>query len=174
VADTVISHGGTLDKFIGDCVMAFWGAPVANPKHAAACVRAAIEAQQGIYKLNEERRRENERRAAENGTPEKKGPGWKLPILSLGGGINTGGVDVGIMGSLDRQFNYTTFGREVNLASRLESVSGSARIIIGETTYRHLLRDDPVLAATCQELPAVKVKGFQDAVKIYEVPWQTP
>jgi class 3 adenylate cyclase len=81
-------------------------------------------------------------------------------------------MDVGLMGSETHQYNYTVFGREVNLASRLESVSGSARIIIGETTYRHLLRDDAALAATCVELPPVKVKGFQDAVKIYEVPWQ--
>jgi class 3 adenylate cyclase len=167
VADSVLGHGGTLDKYIGDCVMAFWGAPTANPKHAVACVRAAIETQRGIYELNQQRQAENSEPA---GGP---GAGPSLPILTLGCGINTGVVDVGVMGSLDRQFNYTTFGREVNLASRLESVSGSARIIIGETTYRHLQRDDVALAATCIELPPVKVKGFQDAVKIYEVPWQT-
>jgi class 3 adenylate cyclase/CHASE2 domain-containing sensor protein len=173
VADTVLAHNGTLDKYIGDCVMAFWGAPTANPKHAVACVRAAVEAQRGIYELNEQRRAANEERSAENGGPAAgQKPRTSLPILTLGCGINTGIVDVGVMGSLDRQFNYTTFGREVNLASRLESVSGSARIIIGETTYRHLQRDDAALAATCVELPPVKVKGFQDAVKIYEVPWQ--
>ena len=61
---------------------------------------------------------------------------------------------------------------EVNLASRLEGVAGIARIIIGETTYRHLLRDDPELAATCVEQPPVKVKGFTEAVKVYEVPWR--
>jgi len=55
----------------------------------------------------------------------------------------------------------------------LEGVSGSARIMIGETTYRHLQRDDPALAATCIEQPPVKIKGFADAVKVYEVPWQT-
>lgn len=173
VADTVISHGGTLDKYIGDCVMAFWGAPVAKPKHATACVRAAIEAQRGIYQLNQQRRAENEKCSTEQAGAEQK-PGTLLPVLTLGCGVNTGVVDVGIMGSLDRQYSYTTFGREVNLASRLEGVSGSARIIIGETTYRHLQRDDPALAATCIEQPPVKVKGFSDAVKIYEVPWQIP
>jgi class 3 adenylate cyclase/CHASE2 domain-containing sensor protein len=167
VADTVLAHGAVLDKYIGDCVMAFWGAPVANPKHAVCCVRAAIEAQRGIYELNQRRRVENEKASAE-----KTGQA-SLPILTLGCGINTGVVDVGVMGSLDRQFSYTTFGREVNLASRLEGVSGSARIIIGEATWRHLLRDDPALAATCIEQPPVKVKGFADAVKVYEVPWQT-
>ena len=166
VADTVIAHGGTLDKYIGDCVMAFWGAPVANPKHAAACVRAAIETQRGIEKLNQQRRAENDARTA-------AGPLGSLPVLTLGCGVNTGMVDVGLMGSDVHQYNYTTFGREVNLASRLEGVAGSARVIIGETTYRHLLRDDPELAATCIEQPPVKVKGFTDAVKVYEVPWQT-
>jgi len=170
VADTVISHGGTLDKYIGDCVMAFWGAPVANPKHATACVRAAIEAQRGLDELNQQRRTENEKRETARAAGELSRP--QLPILALGCGINTGVVDVGLMGSETHQYNYTIFGREVNLASRLESVSGSARIIIGETTYRHLLRDDPAIAATCIEQPPVKVKGFIDAVKVYEVPWQ--
>lgn len=175
VADTVIAHGGTLDKYIGDCVMAFWGAPVANPKHALGCVRAAIDAQRGIQRLNQQRREENEKRSAENAALKAAGQMSRplLPVLSLGGGINTGVVDVGLMGSETHQYNYTVFGREVNLASRLESVSGSARIIIGETTYRHLQRDDPALAATCVELPPVKVKGFSGEVKIYEVPWQT-
>lgn len=174
VADTVIAHGGTLDKYIGDCVMTFWGAPVANPKHAAACVRAAVETQRGIYKLNEERRAENEKRTAENTRRAAAGEMSQalLPILNLGCGINTGIVDVGLMGSETYQYNYTIFGREVNLASRLEGVSGSARIIIGEATYRHLLRDDPELAATCIEHPPVSVKGFTSLVKIYEVPWR--
>jgi adenylate cyclase len=174
VADTVIAHGGTLDKYIGDCVMAFWGDPVANPKHAAACVRAAIEVQRAIDSLNQQRRSENEKRPVENPGQTDTEHIFKssLPILNLGCGINTGIVDVGLMGSFDRQVNYTTFGREVNLASRLEGVAGSARIIIGETTYRHLQHDDPGLAASCIEQPPVKVKGFTDAVKVYEVPWQ--
>jgi class 3 adenylate cyclase/CHASE2 domain-containing sensor protein len=174
VADTVIAHGGTLDKYIGDCVMAFWGAPVANARHAAGCVRAAIEAQRGIYQLNTRRRAENEKPSAPRADDAagEKIAFAELPILTLGCGINTGVVDVGFMGSLDRQYSYTAFGREVNLASRLEGVSGSARIIIGETTYRHLLKDDPALAATCVEQPPAKVKGILDAVKIYEVPWQ--
>lgn len=172
VADTVIANGGTLDKFIGDCVMAFWGDPVANPKHALFCVRAAIQAQRGIYDLNQQRQAENQKR--ENAAAAGAGPVSTplLPILTLGCGINTGVVDVGLMGSETHQLNYTPFGREVNMASRLEGVAGSARIIIGETTYRHLLRDDPALAATCLEQPPIKVKGFADAVKVYEVPWQ--
>ena len=172
VADTVIAHGGTLDKYIGDCVMAFWGAPLPHPQHAVACVQAAIQAQRGIFELNQQRRAENEKRLPENPPSPDTGPISPLPILTLGCGVNTGVVDAGLMGSLDRQFNYTTFGREVNLASRLEGVAGSARIIIGETTYRHLVRDNPALAAICTEQPPVRIKGFAEAVKAYEVRWQ--
>ena len=76
------------------------------------------------------------------------------------------------MGSDQHGFNYTVFGREVNLASRLEGVSGSGRIIISDVTYYHLLRHAQEIAATCKELFPEKVKGFRDAVRIYEVPWQ--
>ena len=76
------------------------------------------------------------------------------------------------MGSDAHLVNYTVFGREVNLASRLESVSGRGRIVISEATYRGLQRDDPVLASICVALPAVTVKGIRTAVNIYEVPWR--
>ena len=64
------------------------------------------------------------------------------------------------------------FGREVNLASRLEGVSGRGRVIIGESTYAEILRNDPELAATCVELAPVTVKGIHKLIKIYEVPWK--
>ena len=76
------------------------------------------------------------------------------------------------MGSDEHGFNYTVFGREVNLASRLEGVSGSGRIIISDLTYFQLLRHAPELASVCVELFPVTVKGIKDAVRIYEVPWQ--
>jgi adenylate cyclase len=176
VADAVKTHGGTLDKYIGDCVMAFWGAPTPNEKHALACVRAAIEAQCAIHELNQKRIAENSQREIENRARLSAGLPPKPPLraLQLGTGINTGLVTVGLMGSDVHQYNYTVFGREVNLASRLESVSGSGRIIISDTTYNHLLREDPALASTCIEMFPVTVKGIRDAVRIYEVPWQTP
>ena len=174
VADAVKNHGGIVDKYIGDCVMAFWNAPIANEKHAQACVRAAIEAQQAIHELNEKRLAQNESREIENRARLSAGLPPKSPLtaLQLGTGINTGLVTVGLMGSETHQYNYTVFGREVNLASRLEGVSGSGRIIISETTYNHLLRHDPALASTCQELIPVTPKGFLNPVRIYEVPWQ--
>ncbi len=174
VADAVKKHGGTLDKYIGDCVMAFWNAPMEDDRHSLKCVKAAIDAQRAIYMLNQRRLAQNTEREVENITRAHEGlpPKPMLVALQLGTGINTGSVTVGLMGSNEHILNYTVFGREVNLASRLEGVSGSGRIIISETTFQHLLRDDPKLAATCVELPPVTVKGIRNAVRIYEVPWQ--
>jgi class 3 adenylate cyclase len=176
VADAVKKHGGTLDKYIGDCVMAFWGAPTPNERHASDCVRAAIDAQRASHDLNEKRSAQNNARETENRARLSAGMPPKPPLraLQLGTGINTGLATVGLMGSDAHILNYTVFGREVNLASRLESVSGSGRIIISDTTYNHLLREDPALASTCLEMFPVTVRGIRDAVRIYEVPWQTP
>ena len=177
VADTVLRHDGTWDKFIGDCVMAFWGDPKPEPRHAAACVRAAIDAQRGISELNCQRTAENQKRERENPARIAAGldPLPMLPILLLGTGINTGSATVGLMGSgvkeVVRQGNYTVFGREVNLASRLEALSGRGRIFISDATYKHLQRDDPALAATCAAQPPAKIKGINTLVQLYEVPW---
>jgi class 3 adenylate cyclase len=176
VADAVKKHGGTLDKYIGDCVMAFWGAPTPNERHASGCVWAAIDAQRAIRDLNKKRSAQNTARETENRARLSAGMPPKPPLraLQLGTGINTGLATVGLMGSDAHILNYTVFGREVNLASRLESISGSGRIIISDTTYNHLLREDPALASTCVEMFPVTVRGIRAAVRIYEVPWQTP
>jgi class 3 adenylate cyclase/CHASE2 domain-containing sensor protein len=174
IADTIKQHEGTLDKYIGDCVMAFWGAPTPSDNHALSCVRAAIDAQRAIHALNQVRAAENTRREEENQQRIRAGhpPLPMLKLLAMGSGINTGIVTVGLMGSERHTFNYTVFGRDVNLASRLEGLSGRSRILIGEATYRALLRDDPALAANCQELTPAMVKGFRTAVKIFEVRWR--
>lgn len=174
VAEVIKKHDGTLDKYIGDCVMAFWGAPTPNERHAAACVRAAVEIQRVIDAINARRARENSRRTGENIRRVQAGllPLPPLRQLSLGTGINTGHVIVGLMGSDAHIVNYTVFGREVNLASRLEGQSGRGRIFVGEATYRDLQREDPSLAAACVELEPIAVKGFRSQVKVYEVPWR--
>jgi class 3 adenylate cyclase len=77
-----------------------------------------------------------------------------------------------MMGSEAHIINYTIFGREVNLASRLEGVSGRSRIIIGEATLRDLEKYEPELGRACVELPPVKVKGIASEVRIWEVPWK--
>jgi len=174
IADQIKKHNGTLDKYIGDCVMAFWGAPTPNEQHAVACVRAAIDAQVAMHEINLKRKAENERLAAENIQRMAAGqePLNELPLLDLGTGINTGTAVVGMMGSEAHIFNYTIFGREVNLASRLEGVSGHSRIIIGEATFRDLEKFEPELAALCVEQEPVTPKGFANAVRIWEVPWK--
>lgn len=180
VADTIIRRDGTLDKFIGDCVMAFWGDPNPEPRHALICVQAAVEAQRAIYSLNEQRAAENKSLEIENLARVSAGlePKPLLPLLQLGSGINTGLATAGLMGSevqeVVRAGNYTVFGHEVNLASRLESISGRGRIFISEATYKHLLRDDPPLAATCILQPPQKVKGIAATINVYEVPWRLP
>jgi class 3 adenylate cyclase len=128
--------------------------------------------------LNELRAVENQKIEAENRV--RAGAGLPvrtlLPILQLGTGINTGMATVGLMGSevqtVVRQGNYTVFGREVNLASRLESLSGSGRIFITQATYDHVKRDEPALAAKCVPLEPVSIKGIRELVQVYEVPWK--
>jgi adenylate cyclase len=174
ISDVVKSHKGLLDKYIGDCVMAFWGAPLPNSHHALDAVRAAVQAQQAMSELNLERQQQNKRREEDNVERARKGLPLLplLPVLSMGTGINTGVAIVGFMGSEAHLLNYTAFGREVNLASRLEGVSGHGRIIIGEATFEALKRDDPQLAGMCLEWAPRTVKGFRTAVRIYEVIWQ--
>ena len=174
IADKVKEHGGTLDKYMGDCVMAFWGAPAPNEQHALYAVLAAIHAQQALHELNAKREEENRRREADNENRTRQGlpPMPALPILSLGTGLNTGEVIVGLMGSEAHILNYTVFGREVNVAARLEGISGSGRIIIGQGTYEDLLHSAPDLAAKCTALEPVTIKGIKEPVPIYNVPWE--
>ncbi len=174
IADTIKLHQGTLDKYIGDCVMAFWGAPAPNERQALDAVRAAIDSQRAIYALNLRRAAENRRREKENRArlAAQQPPLPLLTLLALGTGINTGLATVGLMGSDAHIFNYTVFGRDVNLASRLEGISGRGRIVISESTYQDLQRLAPDLAEVCETLPPVEVKGIRDALQIYEVHWR--
>jgi class 3 adenylate cyclase/CHASE2 domain-containing sensor protein len=175
IADTIKKNGGTLDKYIGDCVMAFWGAPTDSDHHAVGCVQSAIEAQRAVKRLNEARRQENERRERANFERVTLGQAPSrlrlLEVLSVGIGINTGTVDAGLMGSQDAQ-NYTIFGRDVNVASRLEKLAEGNRILIGEGTFKWLTKQAPELAAVCTELPPAAVRGIREAVRIYEVTWE--
>ena len=154
--------------------MAFWGAPLSNPRHALDAVLAALDAQWAIHYLNEARTAETAKREAENPGRIARGelPLPPLPVLTLGSGLNTGDMIVGFMGSEAHIRNYTVFGRDVNLASRLEGASGHARILIGEATYADIRRDAPELAESFKALPPVTVKGFRQPVRVYEVPWQ--
>jgi adenylate cyclase len=151
-AMTVIiqDHRGTLDKYIGDAIMAFWGAPVANPRHAREAVITALEMQQRLHSLGEA----------------FQARGW--PALKIGIGINSGTMTVGDMGSPVRK-SYTVMGDAVNLGARLEGITKEygAGIAVGEKT-REACPD-----IVFRELDKVRVKGKASAVAIYE-PLGTP
>ncbi|MGH8704436.1 MAG: CHASE2 domain-containing protein [Burkholderiales bacterium] len=138
-------HRGTLDKYIGDAIMAFWGAPVEDPQHARNGVLAGMEMQKECKVLNE-------RFAAR---------GW--PTIKIGVGINSGNVRVGDMGSQVRRA-YTVMGDPVNVASRLEGRTKyyGVGILVGEAT-RNALKD-----VVFREIDRIKVKGKDEAVTIYE------
>ena len=138
-------HRGTLDKYIGDAVMAFWGAPVADRQHARNAVLAALDMQKEAVDLNEK----------------FKAKGW--PTFAIGIGVNSGVVRVGDMGSKIRKA-YTVMGDAVNTASRLEGITKQygADIIIGEGTKRLLA------GLSAREVDRVRVKGKDEPVAIYE------
>ena len=141
----IYDHRGTIDKYMGDCIMAFWGAPIVDNDHARHGVQSAFEMLKAMERLNKEFVKK----------------GW--PPIKVGIGLNSGRVSVGNMGS-EIRLAYTVMGDAVNLASRLEGITKEygAAIIIGEET-RHQLPD-----LTAREVDKVKVKGKDIAVTIYE------
>jgi len=176
VVDEVKATDGTLDKYMGDCVMAFWGAPVADPNHAANALKCAAAAQSAVDGINQghaaenaKRQRDNERRAAEG-----KPPLPLLPVLRLGIGINTGLATVGFMGSERHLSSFTAFGHEVNVASRVEGLAKGGQVILTEATLLSAARNDPTIAPRCHKQPEVMLKGISTAVRIYELQWKEP
>ncbi|MEM1079796.1 MAG: adenylate/guanylate cyclase domain-containing protein [Pseudomonadota bacterium] len=147
-SEAILSQRGTIDKFMGDAVMAFWNAPLDNADHAAAACRAALRMRDSIAALNA-------RRAA--------GPGMPPAPLNVGVGINTGLCVVGNMGS-DTRFDYTALGDPVNLASRLEGQSKiyGVGIVIGAETARAVAGDFATL-----EIDLIRVMGKTEPVHIH-------
>jgi|JI10StandDraft_1071094.scaffolds.fasta_scaffold18748_5 adenylate cyclase len=144
LTDLIRANRGTIDKYMGDCVMAFWGAPVDTPNHASLSVKTAMEMANAVRQLNEEHK--------------AKG----IPEIGIGIGLNTGTMCVGDMGS-DIRRSYTVIGDAVNLGSRLEGLSKAygVDIVVSEST-RKLAQD-----FAWQELDKVRVKGKEQAVSIY-------
>ena len=143
----IIKNGGTIDKFMGDCIMAFWNAPIDDAEHEEHAVQAALEMQEELKLLNAELTKEN------------------LPNINIGIGINTGEALVGNMGS-DQRFDYSVIGDAVNLASRLESSSKT----LGKTL---VVGEDTVKAAkynyNFDYVDEITVKGKTEAIKVYTI-----
>ena len=148
MTDLIIKEKGTVDKYIGDAILAEFGAPISMENHADAAVKTAINMQRKIDELN------------------KTWSDKKLPLIRSRIGINTGQVIIGNMGS-DRVFDYTVIGDPVNLAARLESANKrySTLIMISEFTYSQIDKDK----FKTRLLDVIKVKGKTKAVKVYEV-----
>jgi adenylate cyclase len=147
LTEVVFRHGGTVDKYVGDCIMALYNVPLDQPDHAAEAVRTALDFQKATYALSAR---------------------WKAKLgveIKNGVGINTGEAVVGTMGSKQR-LEYTAIGDTVNLAARLESITKDFRspVIISESTYQ-----DVRLQFRTRYLGEVTVKGKSIPVKIYAV-----
>lgn len=143
--DIIFKYEGTLDKFIGDALMAVFGAPISHPDDPLRAVVSAIEMQKVLVSLNEERN--------------KRG----VPPIYVGCGVTTGEVVAGNIGS-EKRMEYTVIGDTVNLASRIEGNSGRGQILLCESTYNAVKGNIKVKA-----WEPIKVKGKDKPVQIYEV-----
>ncbi|GAB1234250.1 CHASE2 domain-containing protein [Ferrigenium sp. UT5] len=141
----VYEQRGTIDKYMGDCIMAFWGAPLADPEHAQHAILAGLKMQRTLAELQ----------------PHFKARGW--PEIRVGVGVNTGRVSVGNMGS-EVRIAYTVMGDAVNLASRLEGITKEygSQILVGETTRQ------AAPGFVYREVDRVRVKGKEKPVAIFE------
>jgi adenylate cyclase len=149
MTDIIVSeHKGTLDKYIGDAIMAFWGAPQDLPDHPFEACRAALAM---LRKLEDLRRRWSEA---------------GLPDIDVGIGINTGPMSVGFVGSQDRFYNYTVLGDAVNLASRLEGANKEygTRILLSQATLERVKG-----RVVAREVDSVRVRGKREPVVVHEL-----
>lgn len=148
LSERIHAHNGTIDKYIGDAVMAFWGAPLDDPEHARHSVMSALEMQAAIAKLSDSVEKQN------------------LPPLRMGVGICTGHARVGNMGSNIR-LNYTVMGDSVNTASRLEGITKyyDVPIVVSDRTAESIPESAGIVF---REVDTIRVKGKERPIKIYQ------
>ena len=146
LSEVMLDRRGTIDKYIGDCIMAFWNAPLENKNHATDAVLSALHCQKAIDELNKD---------LDPGMPE-------IPAIRIG--INTGQMNVGFTGT-ERKLAYTVIGDEVNLASRLEGANKffGSRIIVSGATY-----EEAKSAIEARYLGKARVVGKDSPVPVYE------
>ncbi len=147
MVEVIFRNQGTLGKFVGDCVMAFWGAPLRLENHAELAARTALQMQAALEQLNQ--------RWKQQGRPE----------LKIGVGINSGEMIFGNIGS-ERRMDFTVIGDNVNLAARLESVTKElkASIVISDATYQRIAD-----VAEVRDLGTIHVKGKDVPIHVYEL-----
>jgi adenylate cyclase len=156
MTDIIFKWDGTLDKFVGDEIMAFWGAPLEQPNHAELAIKCALNMSDKLEELQVKWKAEG-----------------KYP-LDNGIGINTGDVLVGNFGSADKKMDYTIIGDHVNLGARVETLTRKydSRVLITEFTFekiRHLAEEGKLYRVDMKEMDTVKVKGKEIPVKIYGI-----
>jgi adenylate cyclase len=145
MTNVIFEHDGTLDKYLGDGLMALFGAPLALQNDAEAAVRAAAGMQRSLAELNKISGR---------------------PPLNIGIGIHTGEAVVGYLGT-EHRMDYTAIGDTVNVASRLTSQAGPGQIVISNATHAQLGRE-----FSCCPLAAMKLKGRAEPIDVHEVLWR--
>jgi adenylate cyclase len=147
MTNVIFEHDGALDKYLGDGLMALFGAPLALQNDAEAAVRAAVNMQKSLDELNKVSGK---------------------PPLSIGIGIHTGEAIVGYLGT-EHRMDYTAIGDTVNVASRLTSQAGPGQIVISAATYKQIGRE----ISCCPMLP-MKLKGRDEPIDVHEVLWREP
>ena len=145
----ILKNGGTIDKYMGDCIMAFWNAPLDCPNHADMAIKTAIEIE---AKTNELRQKYSDQ---------------GLPPINVGTGINTGDCIVGNMGSESR-FDYSVIGDAVNLAARLEATAARGKYKDFPTIFSSYTADQ-LTETKAKPIGEIKVKGKEEEIKIYTI-----
>jgi len=148
MTNIILDNGGTIDKYMGDCIMAFWNAPLECKNHAEMAVKSGVEIEEEIKELQKEY--------------EERG----LPPINVGTGINTGTCIVGNMGSESR-FDYSVIGDAVNLAARLEATAGRGEYLDNKTIMSRATALQLPSGWLFTELGNIKVKGKEETIKIY-------
>lgn len=161
MTDVVFRWEGTLDKFIGDAIMAFWGAPLKQENHAELAVRCALNMIKKLEELQQKWKSEGE-----------------MP-LTIGIGINTGEVLVGNIGAEGKKMDYTVIGDHVNIGARVETLTRkyNTNILITEmplTKMLELVNTGKIGHVSIKEVGMVNIKGKEKPVRIYEVKALTP
>jgi adenylate cyclase len=147
MTNIILNNGGTIDKYMGDCIMAFWNAPLPCDNHAEMAVKSAIQIEE---KTNELRRKYQEQ---------------GLPPINVGTGINTGDCIVGNMGSESR-FDYSVIGDAVNLAARLEATAARGEYLEYKTIYSSNTMEQ-LTTIESRPIGEIKVKGKEEMIEIF-------